>query len=115
VAVEYVFAGVATADIAAARDWYERLFGRPPDLLPNNREACWQLAGAGWMYVVEDPERAGRGLLTLLVDDLDGLVAGLVERGIEPGPIVPEGGAGRKSVVTDPEGSTIAFAQVTGA
>jgi catechol 2,3-dioxygenase-like lactoylglutathione lyase family enzyme len=112
VAIEYVFAGMATADIAAARDWYERLFGRPPDLVPNDTEVCWQLAGAGWVYVVEDPARAGRGLLTLLVDDLDAVVAGLVDRGIEPGPIEAEGDAVRKSVVTDPEGSTIAFAQV---
>ena len=111
-AITHVFAGIATADISAARVWYERLFGRPPDLLPNDREACWQAAGAGWVYVVEDPARAGKGVVTLLVDDLDGVVAGLAERGVPAGPIAPDGTAGRKAVLTDPEGTTIAFAQV---
>jgi catechol 2,3-dioxygenase-like lactoylglutathione lyase family enzyme len=112
VAVVALFAGVATADIAAAKIWYERLFGRPPDMLPNDREACWQLEGAGWIYVVEDAERAGQGVLTVLVDDIDAQVAGLADRGIDAGPIAWEGTAARKSVVFDPEGTKIAFAQV---
>jgi predicted enzyme related to lactoylglutathione lyase len=113
-AIDVLFAGVATADIAAARAWYERLFGRPPDMLPNDREACWQLAEAGWMYVVEDAARAGQGLLTLIVDDLDEVLAGLAARGVKAGPVQVEGTAGRKSIVVDPEGTTIAFAQVFG-
>ena len=35
----YLFAGVAVADLAAEIDWYTRLFGRPPDILPNADEA----------------------------------------------------------------------------
>jgi hypothetical protein len=111
-AVVALFAGVATADIAAAKVWYERLFGRPPDMLPNDTEACWQLQGPAWVYVVEEPARAGQGVLTVIVDDIDAQVAGLTARGIEPGPIEWEGTAARKSVVFDPEGTKIAFAQV---
>jgi hypothetical protein len=75
-AIGTAFAGVVTADIATAKAWYERLFGRPPDMLPHDREACWQLVGDAWFYVVEDGMEAGKGLLTLLVDDLDDVVAG---------------------------------------
>ncbi|HEY8770400.1 MAG TPA: hypothetical protein VIM03_07640, partial [Thermoleophilaceae bacterium] len=76
-----VFAGIAVADIGSARAWYERLTGRPPDMLPNENEAAWQLAGQGWIYLVSDRERAGKALVTLLVDDLDAQVAELAERG----------------------------------
>jgi predicted enzyme related to lactoylglutathione lyase len=111
-AITALFAAVATSDIGPARAWYERLFGRPPDMVPNDREVCWQTVGAGWVYVVEEPARAGRSVVTLLVDDLDVLLAGLAERGLAPGELEDMPGVGRKAVFTDPEGSTIAFAQV---
>jgi hypothetical protein len=37
-AVTYVFAGIPVADRDAAVDWYKRLVGRPPDLIPNDDE-----------------------------------------------------------------------------
>ena len=40
--------------------------------------------GHAWVYVVEDSERAGRGLLTVIVDDLDAQLAGLAQRGRRP-------------------------------
>jgi catechol 2,3-dioxygenase-like lactoylglutathione lyase family enzyme len=104
-----LFAGVPVADIASGRAWYERLLGRPPDLIPNENEVAWQLAEAGWIYVVGDEERAGRTLLTLIVDDLDGEFAGLAERGVAAGPIAE--GAVRKLEITDPDGNKITFGQ----
>ncbi|MEA2421644.1 MAG: hypothetical protein QOF55_743, partial [Thermoleophilaceae bacterium] len=41
VAVTEVFAGIAVSDHALALPWYERLFGRPPDLIPNDNESAW--------------------------------------------------------------------------
>jgi PhnB protein len=41
-----LFAGIPVAGYADARAWYERLFGRPPDLIPNENEAAWQLSSA---------------------------------------------------------------------
>ena len=67
---EHVFAGIPVSDYPAARAWYERLLGRPPDLLPHESEAAWQLNEGGWIYVVADAERAGRALVTFLVDDI---------------------------------------------
>ncbi len=41
-------------------EWYQRLFGRGPDIVPNSNEVMWQVTGNGWLYVINDPERAGR-------------------------------------------------------
>jgi predicted enzyme related to lactoylglutathione lyase len=114
-AVTVLFAALPTADLRTALPWYERLMGRPPDLVPHDREAAWQVATAGWIYVVADGARAGRALLTLIVDDLDDQLAQLGERGLRAGEIEILPDVGRKATITDPEGNTIAFAEVRGA
>jgi catechol 2,3-dioxygenase-like lactoylglutathione lyase family enzyme len=106
-----LFAGIPVADIESGRAWYERLLGRPPDLIPNDSEAAWELAEAGWIYVVEDGARAGKGLLTLLVDDLDAELAGLTERGLAPGPVETLRAPVRKAEIDDPDGNRITFGQ----
>ena len=110
-AITYLFAGVPVADYDAARPWYERLIGRAPDMLPHDREAAWQLSETGWIYVVADAERAGRALVTVLVDDLDAHLAGMAERGIACEPIEILPGKVRRTAVVDPEGNRIAFGQ----
>ena len=110
--VTYLFAGVAVTDLDAAREWYERVFGRPPDLVPNATEVSWELAGAGWIYVVADAARAGSALTTVLVDDLDARLAALAERGIEPGPVEHQPGLFRRFALTDPDGNRLTIAQV---
>ena len=109
---DILFAGVPVADLEAARAWYERLLGRAPDMVPNETEVVWQLAEAGWIYVVADAERAGRALLTVIVDDLDGLLAGLCERGLAAGPVETLGTGVRRAEIADPEGNRIAFGEV---
>ena len=48
-AVTYVFAGIPVAHCDVAPGWYERLIGRPPDLVPNDDEAAWRLTDTGWI------------------------------------------------------------------
>jgi predicted enzyme related to lactoylglutathione lyase len=111
--VTHVFAGVPVADYDAALAWYERLLGCPPDLIPNENEAAWQVTETGWIYVIRDAERAGKAVLTLLVDDLDDRIADLAQRGLAietPRWEVP--GSVRKAVITDADGNTIAFGEV---
>ena len=110
-AVTYAFTGLPVADLVSALAWYERLAGRPPDLIPNESEAAWQLTDTAWLYVVRDAERAGKALLTVLVDDLDDRLAELAERGVRIGAIDTVPGRFRRVVITDPEGNTITFAQ----
>ena len=109
--VTEAFAGMATADLAAGRAWYERLLGRPPDLIPNENEAAWQLTQGGWMYVVGDAERAGGSLLTLLVADLEHEVGELGQRGIDAGGIETIPGVVRTVRITDPDGNRITLGQ----
>jgi catechol 2,3-dioxygenase-like lactoylglutathione lyase family enzyme len=106
--VSVLFAGVAVTDHDAAVAWYERVLGRPPDMRPHATESAWRVADGGWAYVVADPARAGRGLLTLIVDDLDGVLA---ERGLEPDAWETIA-AGRKAIFYDPDGNSVTFAQV---
>jgi predicted enzyme related to lactoylglutathione lyase len=101
-----LFAGVPVTDIAVARSWYERLFGRPPDLVPHEREVAWQLAEGGWVYVVEEPERAGRSLLTFIVEDLDAALEP-VQLDVSRLP----GGPPFKAEVVDPDGNRVTFGQ----
>ena len=110
-AVTYVFAGIPVANRDAALGWYERLIGRPPDLLPNDDEAAWRLTETGWIYVVADRGRAGSALNTLLVEDLDRFLADLAERDIEAGRIETMGNGVRVAVVTDPDVNRIQVGQ----
>jgi predicted enzyme related to lactoylglutathione lyase len=112
VAINLAFAGIPVADYAAALPWYERLFGRPPDVIVSDTEAMWQVTTAAWVYVVRDAERAGRALLTLLVDDLDEHLAALAAGGFVSGPVQVFPGGARKAVLVDPEGNSIGFGAV---
>lgn len=111
-AVTEVFAGVVVADIDRARAWYELVFGREPDLVPNDREAAWQLAPHAWLYATADTDQApGHALNTILVDDLDASVADVASRGIDVPTPVTMPGAARTVTLTDPDGNRIQFAQ----
>jgi len=105
--ITHVFAGVAVTDYESARNWYERLLGRPPDMLPMKDEAVWRLASTASIYVVADTERAGSGLVTIAVNDLEAQLAELAEHGIPSADARADGP--RKVVVNDPDGNTIAF------
>jgi catechol 2,3-dioxygenase-like lactoylglutathione lyase family enzyme len=42
-----VFAAITVRDRDAAIEFYERLLGAPPTMLPKDDEAAWQLTGGG--------------------------------------------------------------------
>ena len=107
-----LFAGLPVADIDSGRAWYERLLGRPADLVPNANEVAWRITDAGWVYVVGDVDRAGRSLLTVIVDDLAEQVAALAGRGLVAGAIETMPQVGRRAAVTDPDGNRITFAEL---
>jgi predicted enzyme related to lactoylglutathione lyase len=110
--IQHVFAGVPVADFERAVPFYERLFGRPPDVIVHASEVMWQLAGSGWVYVVADPERAGHALVTLLVDDLDERLRELAERGIEAGGVETLGSGVRTVRVLDADGNRVQLGEV---
>lgn len=104
-----LFAGIPVTDYATALPWYERFFGRKPSFLPNDIEAVWEVAEKRYIYIVQDPQRAGNALVMSFVGDLDGRVAEIAGRGIEPTKRVTFGGGVTKVSYRDPEGNEISL------
>jgi len=107
----HVFSSIPVAERDAAVEFYERFTGRAPDLIPNDIEAAWQLTDSGWIYVIVEAARAGTALNTLLVEDLDAVLAGLSDRGVAFGPIETMSNGPRFVMVTDPDGNRVKVAQ----
>ena len=108
-----LFAGIPVRDLAAARAWYEQLLGEP-SFSPNAIEIVWTLADRRSVYVKEDPNRAGGGLVTMIVDDLDALVAEIGARGLEPTERETYSNGVRKAIYRDDEGNEIGFGGLPG-
>jgi predicted enzyme related to lactoylglutathione lyase len=114
--ITYVFACLAIRDRDRSLKWYGRLLGRPPTFIPNDVEAVWHMASTASLHILVDAERAGQSITTLVVQDLDASLSGIAERGIAVGPIEVIAGAGRKSLITDPDGNRISIIEIlTGA
>jgi catechol 2,3-dioxygenase-like lactoylglutathione lyase family enzyme len=109
-----LFAGLRVRDFHAARPWYERLLGGPPAFPPHDTEAVWELAEHRYVYIVEDPERAGNALVLTFVDDLDGRVAEVARRGIEPVRQETYDGGVTKVIYRDADGNEISLGGGTG-
>lgn len=105
--VEHVLAVVPVADLARARDWYVRLFGRAPDNQPMETLDEWRVTGTGWVQVHVDPDRAGRGLLNLAVDDVDAHVRDLRERGVAAGEVQVVTKGVQLCPLQDPDGNVV--------
>jgi catechol 2,3-dioxygenase-like lactoylglutathione lyase family enzyme len=80
--VSALLAAVPVRDADTAREFYERLLGAPPSESPMPGLTQWDVAG-GVLQVVVDADRAGGGLLTLMVDDLESVAAALRARGVD--------------------------------
>lgn len=77
-------------------------------MFPHDTEAVWQLTASGAIYVVQDSQRAGNGLLTVAVDDLNAYEKQLRQAGLAFDEQVA-GQAPRRLLVRDPDGNTLAF------
>jgi catechol 2,3-dioxygenase-like lactoylglutathione lyase family enzyme len=108
----YLFAGIAVSDFAAALAWYERLLGAPPSSFPHDTEAVWELAEHRLVYIVQRPEHAGHAMHTVIVEDLDTLVTGIAQRGLEPAARETYPNGVRKITYVDPDGNEVGFGGV---
>lgn len=104
----HLFAGLRVRDFQVARPWYERLFGKAT-FFPHDTEAVWTLAEDRSVYIVEDADGAGNSVVTLFVDDLDGHVAGIAARGLEPDEQETYSNGVRKTVYRDHDGNEVGF------
>lgn len=104
-----LYAGIAVSDDATACDWYSRLFGGPPTLVATPTKAVWDLAEHRSIFIDERPEHAGHANLSIFVDDLDGLVARLAERGIHAEKQETYKDGVRRATYRDSDGNEIGF------
>ena len=109
-----LFAGIPVADYAVALPWYERFFGGQPSFLPNDTEAVWEVAGHRYIYIVQEPERAGNALVLSFVDDLDDRIANIARRGIEPANRETYHNGVTKVIYHDADGNEISFGGAPG-
>ena len=104
-----LFAGVPVTDYARSLEWYERLLGAPPTFLATPTEAVWEVAEHRYVYIVELPERAGRAVVTLFLDDFDARLQRVAERGLEATLQETYGNGVRKATFRDPDGNEVGF------
>jgi catechol 2,3-dioxygenase-like lactoylglutathione lyase family enzyme len=109
-----LFAGIPVEDYAAALVWYEKLLGSPPTFFPNDREAVWELAENRSVYIEVRHGHAGHGKHTVIVDDLDDLLARVAGRGLEPEAVDTYENGVRKATFRDPDGNEIGFGGLPG-
>jgi catechol 2,3-dioxygenase-like lactoylglutathione lyase family enzyme len=112
--VEVAFTGVPVSELEAGRGFFERLFGRPADILVADDEVMWRVSESAWFYVVVDPARAGNALAALSVGDLEATLAELDGRGLSPHAVEVVGEGARKATLLDPDGYSVAIIEVTG-
>jgi predicted enzyme related to lactoylglutathione lyase len=108
--IDNALASVAVNDLDAAVRWYEKLFGRAADSRPMAEVAEWKFPRGGWLQVYGNPERAGKGSVTLAVTGFDAQMAALKRSGIEVGEPMKSDKM-KVVMIKDPDGNSIAFAQ----
>lgn len=85
------------------------VFRWAPSFLPNDIEAVWEVAEHRYIYIVQDPERAGNALVFSFVDNLDERVAKASRRGNEPARRETYDGGATKVIYRDPDGNEVSF------
>lgn len=70
ITVQGIYASATVSDFEAGLIWYEKLMGRPADDQPIPGMAQWRNMGAAGLQLWKDGERAGKGLMTIVVPDL---------------------------------------------
>ena len=108
--IKNALASVAVKDLGSAVEWYQRLFGRPPDSRQESNVAEWKFERGGWLQVYENAERAGHGSFTLAVSSLDEQMADLKKCGLDAGGQMI-GAKVRVVMIEDQDGNSIAFAE----
>ena len=104
-----LYAGIPANDYSAVLAWYEKLFGSPPTFVASDTEAVWILAEHRSVFIEQRPEHAGHAMHTILVDDLDALVAQIADRGVEPSKQETYSNGMRKATYHDPDGNEFGF------
>ncbi|WP_293268455.1 VOC family protein [Neptunomonas sp.] len=92
-------------------EWYRKLFGRDPDVVPMEGIAEWQLVENAWIQVSIDPERAGSTTVVIGVNDIEEQSKAFSDANLPIGEIVEYPEIIKMAEIIDPEGNKISFVQ----
>ena len=112
--VEVAFIGVPVSELATGRAFFERLLGRPPDVVVNADEVMWRLAdrpGSTSSSIRRGPGTPWRRSRSAISTPPWPSSSG---RGVSAASVEQVGDAARKATVHDPDGNSIALIEVAG-
>lgn len=106
---EKTYPSLLAADLAAAEQWYTKLFGRGPDYRPMPTLLHWELSDRGGLMLSSSDEIASRGTIFLYVADLAAERHRLEQAGIAIGKDIA-GDYSTLAQIRDPDGNLITLA-----
>jgi predicted enzyme related to lactoylglutathione lyase len=108
--IQGLYAAVFVKDIASSSAFYSRLLGRQPDDKPMDTLVQWRGFGNAGIQLFRDPSKAGRGVMTLVVPDLEATKSLLDAQDIDLGQ-VQQGDFGKIAHLADPDGNVVTLAE----
>lgn len=107
-----IYAQLSCADLGRSVVWFSTVFARRPDAQPMQGLAEWHHGKEAGFQLYEDAEHAGKGTMTLIVDDIKSERERLMKSGIQAARIEV---ADYTTIMRlrDPDGNLVVLAQPT--
>ncbi len=108
--IQGLYAAMFVKNIASSSEFYSKVLGRGPDDKPMDTLVQWRGFGSAGIQLFQDPSKAGKGIMTIVVPDLDATKSLLDTHSIEIDQI-QQGDFGKISHLADPDGNVITLAE----
>lgn len=108
--IEKIYAQLNCTDMERSAAWLAKIFGRPADAAPMDGLNEWHHADNAGVQLVQNGTDAGRGYLTLIVEDIEAELARLSDAGIKTEKATT-GNMATVSQLVDPDGNKVVLAQ----
>jgi hypothetical protein len=105
-----IYAQLNCSDLEASKRWFAGLFARAPDATPMEGLLEWHHGHEAGFQLFRNPASAGKGTLTLIVDDLKDEWDRLEQACLKPG-AVENANYVRLIRLTDPNGNLVVLAE----
>ncbi len=108
--IEKIYANLSCSSLEESVEWFAHLLGREPDARPMQGLVEWHHRDDAGLQLLENPETAGTGTLTLIVRDIQREHQRLTNSGLRPSEIRPADAASLIQL-NDPNGNLVVLAQ----
>jgi catechol 2,3-dioxygenase-like lactoylglutathione lyase family enzyme len=108
--IQGLYAAVYVNNLTSSSEFYARVLGRKPDDKPTETLVQWRGFGSAGIQLFQDPSKAGKGIMTLVVRDLAATKSLLDAHKIKIDRI-QQGDFGKITHITDPDGNLITLAE----